>query len=361
MKKILNWFILLALSTGSLQAATAHPSDRKAAKISTDTTSHKNYFAPSDIHIQYIGRWNTTNPKSYTSYWGGAYFKARFTGTSIKISLGHKSNYYVSIDNGPWMSYKGVEGMVDLTPAHLSGMEHTISVAQGKDYDYIFDFKGLVLAPGAKLLRLKTKKSSHSLIEWIGDSITTGYTDPQANVSDYAWVCSSLLGAEHTQIAYPGIDLVSGYHGQGMDIQYQKERSLKFPDAAPWDFSRYCPDIMVLNLGTNDVNNHVPAAIFEKSYINFIQELRRHFPKAEIFVMRTFSGAMAIPTKAAVQILNQKGDKHIHYIDTEGWLVKSTDDFTDGTHPSISGHIKVAQHLKPLLAAFCKKRPSKVN
>jgi len=352
MKKILNWFILLALSTSSLQATSAHPSALKAAKISTEATNHKNYFAPSDTHIQYIGRWNTTNPKSYTSYWGGAYFKARFTGTSFKINLGHKSDYYVSIDNGPWISYKGVEGMVDLTPLPLSAGRHTIRVAQGKDYDYIFDFRGLVLAPGAKLLKWKTKKSSHSLIEWIGDSITTGYTDPQANVSDYAWVCSALLGAEHTQIAYPGIDLVSGYHGQGMDIQYQKERSLKFPGAAPWDFSRYRPVVLVLNLGTNDVNNHVPANFFEKSYINFIQELRRHFPKAEIFVMRTFSGAMAAPTKTAVQTLNQKGDSHIHYVDTDGWLVKGTEDFTDGTHPSVTGHIKVAKLLRPFLAPF---------
>ena len=309
-------------------------------------------FGPDDPHIRYYGRWNKSDASKYTSFWGGAYFKLKFTGKRVKMSLGHKSNYYVRIDNGPWISYKNVTGIIEITPTPLSQGTHTLSVAQGKDYDYQFDFMGITLDQGARLLNIDDNTAISELIEWIGDSITSGYTDPQAEVSDYAWVCSEMLGVEHTQIAYPGINLVSGYHGQGMDIQYRKERSLKYPAAKDWDFSTYDAQVIVINLGTNDVNNHVPGVVFEQKYEAFLSDLRKQFPKAEIFAMRTFSGAMATQTKAAVQARSKEGDTKLHFINTENWLKKGTDDFTDGTHPSESGHLKVARLLKSIIAPY---------
>ena len=136
-----------------------------------------------DNNIKYFGRWDFSNSSKYVSKWGGAYIKVRFTGTTVKIMLGNKSNYYAKIDDGPWVSYKGVTGTVNLTPTPLGDGTHTLSVAQGKDNDYIFTFLGLVLDPGATTV---APPVGIDLIEWIGDSITAGYTDSQADVSDYA-------------------------------------------------------------------------------------------------------------------------------------------------------------------------------
>lgn len=338
--------VFIIYSGGRLQAAKINT--RLGTTVKQQISIPKE-FGPGDPHISYYGRWNQEDPSRYTSFWGGAYFKVKFTGRTVKIKLSHKSNYYVKIDEGPWTSYTNVNGTVDLTPIPLQEGTHTLCVAQGKDYDYEFDFLGLILDPGSVL---RKPDKSKRLIEWIGDSITSGYTDPQAEVSDYAWVCSEMLEAEHTQIAYPGINLVSGYHGQGMDVQYLKQRSLKFPESSPWNFTRYHPDIIVINLGTNDVNNHVPPAVFKTDYENFLRDLRKKFPNTEVFVMRTFSGAMAAETEDAVKAINMGGDTKLHFINTQGWLKKGTTDFTDGTHPSVSGHIKVANLLNPLLAPY---------
>jgi hypothetical protein len=53
---------------------------------------------------------------------------------------------------------------------------------------------------------------------------------------------------------------------------------------------------------------------------------------------------------AAVNARINAGDAKLHYIDTNGWL--TTADYTDGLHPSVSGHIKAANLLQPILAPY---------
>jgi lysophospholipase L1-like esterase len=306
-----------------------------------------------DTNIKYFGRWDFSNPAQYVSYWGGAYIRVKFTGTTVKVKVGTNSNYYAQIDNGPWTSYIGVTGTIDLTPSPLASGTHTVSVAQGKDYNYVFNFQGLILDPGATT---SAPPVSNDLIEYIGDSITSGYTDPQANVSDYAWICAEALGAEHTQIAYPGIALVNGYGVNatkiGMDVQYFKAQSLAYPSSANWDFTKYTPRIIVINLGQNDDSSQVPDSTFESDYISFLTNVRAKFVNAQIFVMRTLWDVKSVPTQAAVNARIAAGDTKIHFINTNGWLVKGTSDYGSGVHPSVSGHIKVANLLKPILAPY---------
>ena len=311
--------------------------------------------ALSDTNIKYFGRWDFSSTTQYISYWGGAYIKVNFTGTTVKIKVGNTTNYYARIDNGPWVSYIGASGTVNLTPTPLTAGTHTLSVAQGKDYSYVFNFQGLILDAGAVT---NAPSTGTDLIEYIGDSITTGYTDPQANVSDYAWVCAEALDAEHTQIAYPGIALVNGFglntDKTGMDVQYFKARSLANANSPAWDFSTYTPKIIVINLGQNDNSTSVPDDTFQTDYISFLTNVRAKFPNAEIFVMRTLMGLKVTPTVAAVNARIAAGDTRLHYIDTNGWLTPNSADYTgnSGVHPSVDGHIKVANLLKPFIAPY---------
>ncbi|MVT41472.1 hypothetical protein GO495_12820 [Chitinophaga oryziterrae] len=298
-----------------------------------------------DTNIKYFGRWDFTDASQYISYWGGAYIKVNFTGTTVKIKVGNTSNFYAKIDNGPWVSYNQSGGTINLTAVPLAGGTHSLSVAQGRDYDYLFNFQGLILDAGAVT---SAPTALTSLIEYIGDSITAGYLDEQTNVSDYAWVCSENLNTEHTQIAYPGIWLMGG-----MDTQYFKLQTPNYPSSPAWDFTRYTPDLIVINLGTNDNPSVISDSVFQKGYISFLTNIRTKFPQAEIFVLRTFLGLWASPTSAAVSARNAAGDSRVHYINTQGWLAQNTSDYLpDNLHPSVSGHIKAANLLQPILAPY---------
>jgi hypothetical protein len=304
----------------------------------------------SDTNIKYIGRWDFSNSSQYCSYWCGAYIKVNFTGTTIKINLGNTNNYYAKIDNQDWATYINASGTLNLTPIPLANGTHTLTVTSGKDYGYEFKYQGFILDAGATTVAPAVQPN---IIEFIGDSITCGYTDPREAVSSYGWYCADCLNCEHTQISYPGILLVSGYgpNSAGMDAQYFKLQPLGYTNPPDWDFIKYTPKIVVINLGTNDNGTGVPDNVLQSTYTTFMANIRAKFPNAEIFALRCFGGYKAAPTQAAVNARVSAGDTKVYYVDTNGWLTESSD-YTDGLHPSENGNIKAANQLAPILAPY---------
>lgn len=327
--------LLLASTASAFTASTAHAASQT--------------IAPTDANIKYVGRWDTSSSTVYTSYWPGAYFVTRFTGTTVALQLASSANIYASIDNGPDTLYSSAQGTVNLTPTPLAAGTHSLRVAARTDYDYIA-FQGLVLDAGATTI---APTLSAKLIEFIGDSITAGYLDSKYALSDYAWLIGEQLGVQHTQIAQSGICLVDNVqcyspNAIGMSRQFFKEQNPSFPNSPNWDFSRYQPSAVVINLGTNDSGfSSITTATFQSTYETFLRNIRNVYPAARIFVLRTFAGVEAAPTQAAIQAV---GDSNIQYVDTTGWV--SSSDTIDGTHPSDAGQAKIANLLGPILAAY---------
>lgn len=311
-------------------------------------------IAPTNANIKYVGRWDTSSSTVYNSYWPGAYFVTQFTGTTVSLQLGGSSNIYVSIDHGADTLYSAAQGTVNLTPTPLASGTHFLRVAARTDFDYIA-FQGLLLDGGATLV---APTLSNKLIEFIGDSITAGYTDNKYALSDYAWLIGEQLGVQHTQIAQSGICLVDNIqcfspNPIGMSRQFFKLQNPSFPTSPSWDFSRYQPSAVVINLGTNDTSFNVTDATFQSTYETFLRNIRGVYPTARIFVLETFLGEKAAPTQAAVQAV---GDSNIQYIDTTGWV--SFSDTNDGTHPSDAGHAKIASLLGPIIGAYLGNSPT---
>lgn len=305
----------------------------------------------SDDNVKHLGRWDVSNPSQHASYWGGAYLKVAFTGTTLRMKVGAANNYYVVLDDRAPLKIANANGEVNLTPTPLPAGNHLAIISAGKDYGYEFTFKGLVLDAGAVTMPPPVQPR---FVEFIGDSITAGYTDTLADVSDYAWLVGEKLKLEHAQIAYPGIALVDTYglntDKTGMERQYFKLKPLGYATNADWPASAYTPELIVINLGTNDRSTSVPTAKFQTSYTAFLAALRTRYPAAEIFAMRCLNGAMAAQTQAAVTARLTVGDTKVHFVDTTGWLTAA--DYTDGTHPSDGGQAKIAARLEPVLTPY---------
>lgn len=316
-------------------------------------------IAAGDPDINYVGRWDTKSSSIYKSYFGGAYFKVNFTGKTAKIKLDGQSDIYVKIDDGDEVLYKGANGIVNITPSSLEDKEHSLMISARSQYDSI-RFQGLILDNGAS-----TKKPliSKNLIEFIGDSITEGYTNKNETLSSYAFLTGEKLKSEHTQIAYAGICLSDNVnyflnHNIGMNTTYFKlQPTEKFPNSPDWNFNRYSPNMIVINLGTNDCLAKVLEPNFEDAYKTFLKKVRDNNKDAEIFVLRTFGsptykdGFYSDATKAAVDFRINEGDKKIHYIDTKGWVTEKSS-FSDGLHPSEKGHKKIAEKLVNVLEPY---------
>ncbi len=340
-KRILQGLIIVSLAIMALFGS---------LHLSTDAHAATALGTPTDPNIKYIGRWDTHSTSVATSYWPGAYLKTVFTGKTVKIKLGGTVSIFVSLDNKTDVLYAKASGTVNLTPTPLAAGTHTIRVATYSEHDSL-NFEGFLFDAGAKT---SAPVISSKLVEFVGDSITAGATTTKHALSDYAWLVGEQLKVEHTQIAQGGICLTDSVlctsTGIGMSSQFFKMQTIYFPNSPAWDFSRYQANEVVINLGTNDNGYHVPDATFQSTYVTFIQKIRAKYASATILALRPFKGAKAASILKVVQTVNAAGDRNVHYIDTTGWITSA--DTNDGLHPSDAGHVKIATHLKPIVASF---------
>src|SRR5947207_2499410 len=68
--------------------------------------------APTDPNIGYVGRWDKSDTSVFNSFWGGAYLRATFTGTTVKIKLASTTDFIAEVDGRPTL-YWGQGGTVD--------------------------------------------------------------------------------------------------------------------------------------------------------------------------------------------------------------------------------------------------------
>ncbi|MBR6386554.1 MAG: carbohydrate binding domain-containing protein [Ruminococcus sp.] len=143
------------------------------------------------------------------------------------------------------------------------------------------------------------------LIEFIGDSITCAYgvegtsayenfmTSTENFMKSYAYLTAQKLNADYSAVCYSGHGIVSGYTQDGSintdslvpDV-YEQIGKIKPYDVA-WNFKRK-PDVIVINLGTND-NTYVSAKDTEKrseeyikAYTDFLRNIYAENPDAHI-------------------------------------------------------------------------------
>ena len=310
----------------------------------------------SDPNIKFVGRWDKGSSTTYTSYFPGAYLSTRFTGSTVQLKLGPTPTTFRYILDGVTSTYWNGSGTVNLTPAPLAGGTHTLQVAV-EWQDSELQIQGLVLDANAST----QAPDARPLIEFVGDSISTGYVSAMTALTGYPWLAGEQLGADHTQIAYPSITLVQGYHYSynslpGMETLYFKLQAAKHcstidcTNVPAWNFANYSAKLVVVNLGTNDQGASTPPDKFQDRYTAFLASIRAKYPDAEIFAMETFGKFYVKETQAAVNGRLAAGDAKVHYIRTEGWL--DSGDFSDGVHPNDAGHAKVANRLLPILQPY---------
>lgn len=308
-----------------------------------------------DTNINYVGRWDKSNSTTFRSYWNGSYVSTKFTGTTVKVKLAAPTRFIAIVD-GVASGYWDANGTINLTPTALANGTHTLKIIAKYETTEI-PFQGLVLDAGASTV----KPDTLPLVEFVGDSITSGVLTTDNAVTDYAWLVGERLGANHTQISYPGISLVNPTWASpnvptGMESLYFQQKQANYCSDVPctgnpaWDFANYTAKAVVINLGSNDANRSVPGATFQTRYTTFLQNIRAKYPNADIFALRTFNGFYQTETQAAVNARVSAGDTKVRYIDTTGWIDSS--DLPDTLHPNDGGHVKITNRLLPILLPY---------
>lgn len=224
---------------------------------------------------------------------------------------------------------------------------HTIEITRGTAYNYGSAVLHAVYYDG----KLQAPKAKDLQLEFIGDSVTcsegnvaganAGYSvDGHNSFYGYAALTARALDAGLA------VEAVCGQKTAGMRT--------RFNDTA-WDFANNQKDVVVVNLGTNDVGwSNVALSTVEAdlrtNVIGLIDDIRAKYGKDTYIVWAygmMFDKDKAFFEKTVTAYAAQSGDARVLYCDMSA--VKNTKGY--GSHPSMEGHAAAAQ----LLTAFIKE------
>lgn len=198
----------------------------------------------------------------------------------------------------------------------------------------------------------------------IGDSITCGYgneaqipCDCDASRENNAFAYSSLLGnflnAETLIVGASGTGCYQNYGGskEGRMTDYFMETIC--PDLDREALDPFEPEVIVVNLGTNDWSAPIDPADYTDRYRNLTDFIRSRYPAAELFcVIGPMNLGPSPYLEALVKTLKEEGDTHIHFMEFP--LIKRPEDGMGGSgHPSIKKHHQMAVQLSDYIKQIC--------
>lgn len=348
------------------------------------SAQQKSIFGASDTNIQITGRVDRSQTDNVVFAYPGVSIKAKFEGTSIDAvlveygtGLVSTTNYFNVIIDGGEPSVLKLSRTQTIYPlaSGLSDGPHTIELFKRTESNVgTVVFRGFRLDSGKKLL--VPDPLPERRIEFIGNSITCGYGNEisttlpdnfhftSANENNYkAWgaVAARNLNAQYSCVAYSGRGLMQNNTGTRvgtMPLIY--DQIIADDSTTKWDHFSYSPDVVVVNLGTNDfyaettsASYTVDSATFVQTYINFISKLRGYYPNASfvccVGVMMGDSYPAGKKQWTRIQnyvstvskYFNTNGDKKVYYL----MLPPQSAPYGEDWHPTAATGKRMADQL----------------
>lgn len=223
-------------------------------------------------------------------------------------------------------------------------------------------------------------------VEIIGDSITCGYgiddehaehsfsTATEDVTKAYSYQTVQALDADYSIVSYSGYGIISGYTDNDTKLlthlipdYYEKwAKSEGKPDgtldplSVDWDFTQFVPDLIVINLGTNDdsytQDNPERQTEFAAQYTEFLKIVRRKNAQAVILCALGIMGDRLYPfvQQAVERYMEETGDTKVT---TLKFAVQQAEDgYAADYHPSQKTHRQASErligHIRELLPEF---------
>jgi lysophospholipase L1-like esterase len=210
-------------------------------------------------------------------------------------------------------------------------------------------------------------------IEVVGDSITCGYgtddlvaehnfvTGTEDTTKAYAYKTAKALDADYSLVSLSGYGIISGYTATAEEKveqilpRYYDKLGFSYgsylgmrPQEVAWHFG-YKPELIVINLGTNDDSyclDHADRQLdYQQNYTAFLKKVRSHNPDAKLLCVLGMMGDRLYPfvEKATAEYTAQTGDTNIACMRFPVQLAE--DGYAADWHPSIVTHDKAAKQL----------------
>lgn len=320
--------------------------------------------------INYMGRiyWNEDGEGEFT--YPGTTALLRFEGTGLGMEASPGSGkFMVEIDGKePFaVNFTPTDSLLTLAE-NLKDTIHDVRITYAiEGYELKPRWRGFVI--DGKILPAEPKPELK--MEFIGNSITCGYGieddvaehdfsyDTENHTMTYAYKVARALNADFNVVARSGIGIYRNYGGpkegdrQTMPMEY--DYTMLYNHDHAWDHSQFHPDIICINLGTNDTSeDNYDIAIYEEKYREFLGHLRDIHPQSKIVLL---SGCM-LQGKALTDVKDvldrlASEDGNMYRFD----MSPQTGELGYGAswHPSASQAERMAEELIPFLRGMAGK------
>ncbi len=324
--------------------------------------------------FRYIGRFDNRNQGEVRFDWSGVYiqFNIRSTELAVRMSdTGH--NYYnVFVDNQSPVIIDVKSDTTILISAELGTRNHKVQIYKRTEGNQgTGTFKGILISDRGEMLPWKDIPSRK--MEFIGNSITCGYgteglskserwkPSTENNYQSYASVMARAFKADYHIVAHSGMGVVRNYG-------YREKVS---PDAMPgrfnrvydekelplWNFKQWRPDLVVINLGTNDFSTQPfpDKAVFKKGYEKLINEVRKQYGDLPVFCLvgpMTDEPCYSYVKEMVEDFRSVYQKKNVYFVGIPTYLMVPDQDVGSDSHPNYSGQKKMAAHVLPVIAGI---------
>lgn len=328
-------------------------------------------YKGNDTAVRYIGRTWVSADGAVAFDWVGTYLETRFTGgkLSLRVSDTGRSYYNVFVDGRLHNVVKvcGTDTIINLVSG-IDKRSHCLKIQKRSEGEFgkttIHQF---ILSGSGHLTKVLSAPVRH--IEFIGNSLTCGYgtegkcrEDPflveteNCNLT-FAAMIARYYDADYTLIAHSGKGAIRNY-GDSVRISKatMKERMLNTFDedfTRKWDFKGYKPDLVVINLGSNDFSTepHPYKKEFVEAYKQIICRLREHYGVIPILCLYPVAIQASVFDYYETAVA-ELGDSNVFLLKLDKNLYNRTTDLGAAWHPGYSGHKKMAMWVIPYISTI---------
>ncbi|MBE6048986.1 MAG: SGNH/GDSL hydrolase family protein [Clostridium sp.] len=291
--------------------------------LSIDRSKY-NFIEADNECFKYMGRIDFTDKKAPTFIYAGSMMTVKFQGTSVKIAIKNKSldeeNYIGYILDrkicGKVLITKNNKRLVINIMSGLKDQEHELIIFKRQDGCHYFDFYGLVLDKGCNAIS-PDNYCKNRKIECFGDSIAVGQHCEIDSTRNYKKLRASeecftnagfsfpvmlaqFLSAQVNNNAQSGLNLLRGLDKNKGEVTWALEDIFdklrynpKLGKCTEWDFSKYIPHVVIMELGHKNLNlnKFINSGMDIRNKCKdklkeIIKKLRGKYPKA-LFILIT--------------------------------------------------------------------------